>query len=174
MLDLTLKRGFQLLEQLEPPLHPGARAAERGLDLGRGVAFVEEVANHPRLLEGADASARGVEDEATPAGPPSAELVDAHRSTRPAEVGQGAVPQDPVHQLEAAVLTTTHVEGALQADRANARSQLGLPPLVAEDGRARRDESAELDLAHRRQGSIPSWARICAIEVGPTPRAVST
>ncbi len=159
-LDSTLERGFEPLEELEPPPQPGPRATERGLDLGRGVALVKEVADRTRLFERADTSPRGVEDQATPTGPPRVEVVHADESACPAEVGQGPKPQDPVHQLETAVLTATHVEGTLQAHDANARSQLGLPPLVAEDGALRRYESTESDFEHGGQESIPSWARI--------------
>lgn len=121
-LEGTLERGLELLEEAEPPAHPVAGAAQRRLDLGEAVALVEEVADRPRLLQGAHASPRRVEDEAPAARLPRVDVVDAGRDARPAEVPHGAEAKDAVDELVAAVFEREHVEGALEPGRANAVS----------------------------------------------------
>lgn len=112
-LHLALERLLQPLEEAQPPAHPLARAAHRPLDLGRAVAFVEEVTDRSRLLQGADPSPHGVEQQPSPARSEGVVVMDPDRDARPAQLPHGPVAEGPVHQLVGAVLAASHVEGVL-------------------------------------------------------------
>ena len=60
--DPSLESCLEPPQELKSPAQPAPRAAQCGLDLGGALALVEEVADRPPLLQGADASSRGVED----------------------------------------------------------------------------------------------------------------
>jgi hypothetical protein len=172
-LELEVERRAQPAEQLEARLHPRGRATERGGDRRRVVAAVEEEADQPRLLERAHGPPRGVEREAQPGRRAVVELEHDRPHLAPAQRVDGLVAEVPVDQLEGPDVERPHHERAAEADGADARRELVDARQVAEYGRRRRDDPADLEQDGGAHGPSPSRARIAATDCASPPRGSS-